>query len=147
MYNNTFNFFIRKNLILKRINRKIFIFCIKRKKFFSFKKEEVVRQHILFILKNIKNYKDSDILVESSIRINNSLNLRLDILVFFKKKPHILIECKSPNIVITQKTFDQISAYNKFVKSNYLMISNGIKNFIFKKNKQKKKFYFIRYIP
>ncbi|WP_185873824.1 type I restriction enzyme HsdR N-terminal domain-containing protein [Blattabacterium cuenoti] len=138
-----FNFCIN-HLHLKKINNKIFIYCMIRKKFYSFTKEEITRQYIIFFLKKKKKY--SSIKVEFPFKINQ-LNKRLDILVFFRKKPYIIIECKAPNILLTQKTFDQISLYNKKIKAPYLMISNGIKNFIFQSNKYKKKYIYIKYIP
>ncbi|WP_317167992.1 type I restriction enzyme HsdR N-terminal domain-containing protein [Blattabacterium cuenoti] len=118
-----------------------------RRKFFSFTKEEATRQYIIFLLKKMKNYKNFNFKVEVPFRIHN-LNKRLDILVSLQKnKPYIIIECKAPNIEITQKTFDQISRYNKIIKSPYLMISNGIQNLFFQIDKTQKKFIFLRKIP
>ncbi|WP_185871626.1 type I restriction enzyme HsdR N-terminal domain-containing protein [Blattabacterium cuenoti] len=138
--------FIKKHLFLKKIKNKVYIFCVIRKKFYLFTQEEVIRQYIIFLLKKLKNYKNSNIWVEYPLKINK-LNKRLDILVQLKKKPHILIECKTPKISITQKTFDQISIYNQTVKAPFLMVSNGVKNFIFQIDKYKKKFFFLKKIP
>ncbi|MDR1804691.1 MAG: type I restriction enzyme HsdR N-terminal domain-containing protein [Flavobacteriales bacterium] len=140
-----FDFFIN-HLHLKKIKNKIYIYCVIRKKNYSFTKEEVIRQYIIFLLKKVKNYKNSNILVEYPFKINK-LNKRLDILVHLKEKPYIIIECKAPNVLLTQKTFDQISRYNKKIKAPYLMISNGIKNFIFQTDKNNKRFDFLNYIP
>ncbi|QIK16464.1 type I restriction enzyme HsdR N-terminal domain-containing protein [Blattabacterium sp. DPU] len=140
------NFFIRRHLHLKMIKNRIHIFCVIRKKFYLFTQEEVIRQYIIFLLKKIKNYQNSNIWVEHPLKVNK-LNKRLDILVQFHKKPHILIECKTPKIPITQKTFDQISIYNKIIKAPFLMVSNGVNNFIFKIDKYKRKFLFLKYIP
>lgn len=98
-------------------------------------------------MKKIKKYNESNILVEEFIPINVSVTKRIDILVLKNYKPFIIIECKSYNTIITQKTFDQISTYNKKVKSPNLMISNGIKTFIFKINRYKKEYVFIKNIP
>ncbi|WP_185862119.1 type I restriction enzyme HsdR N-terminal domain-containing protein [Blattabacterium cuenoti] len=141
-----FNLFIKKYLHCNQIKNRTYIFCTIRKKFYLFNHEEVTRQYIIFLLKKIKNYKNSNIWVEYPFQINK-LNKRLDILVQFNHIPHILIECKSPKIPITQKTFDQISIYNSVIKAPFLMVSNGIKNFIFKVDKHKKKFFFIKKIP
>ncbi|WP_185871068.1 type I restriction enzyme HsdR N-terminal domain-containing protein [Blattabacterium cuenoti] len=141
-----FNFFIEKKLHINTTKNSSFIYCVIRKKFIIFSKEELIRQYIIFLLKEIKNYKNSNILVEVPIEINK-LSKRLDILVLLNNKPHILVECKSPLIPITQKVFDQIAMYNKIVKSPYLMISNGVKNFVYQVNKLKKKFSFLKYIP
>ncbi|WP_185872739.1 type I restriction enzyme HsdR N-terminal domain-containing protein [Blattabacterium cuenoti] len=130
-----FNLFITNYLYLTCVNKKNYIFCNIRKKFYVFSGEELVRQYILFLLQQ-KHYKTSDICIEYPFKINNSNN-RLDLLVYKKQKPHLLIECKSPNISITQKTFDQISKYNIKIKAPYLMISNGIKHLICKINNHK----------
>ncbi|WP_185872201.1 type I restriction enzyme HsdR N-terminal domain-containing protein [Blattabacterium cuenoti] len=141
-----FNFFIKKHLYLNQIKNKIFIFCVIRKKFYSFTQEEVIRQYIIFLLKKIKNYTNQNIWVEFPLQINN-LNKRIDILVQLNGNPHILIECKSPKIRIKQKTFDQIAIYNNVIQAPFLMISNGIKNFIYKIDKYQKKFIFLKKIP
>ncbi len=140
------NFFIEKHLYMKKMKNRIHIFCVIRKKFYLFTQEEVIRQYIIFLLKKIKNYKNSNIWVEYPFKINK-LNKRIDILVQFQRKPHIIIECKNPKTPITQKTFDQISIYNKTIKAPFLMISNGIKNFIFQVDKYKKNFSFLKQIP
>ncbi|WP_341656264.1 type I restriction enzyme HsdR N-terminal domain-containing protein [Blattabacterium cuenoti] len=131
---------------MKKMKNRIHIFCVIRKKFYLFTQEEVIRQYIIFLLKKIKNYKNSNIWVEYPFKINK-LKKRIDILVQVQRKPHILIECKNPKIPITQKTFDQISIYNKTIKAPFLMISNGIKNFIFQVDKYKKNFSFLKQIP
>ncbi|WP_408870367.1 type I restriction enzyme HsdR N-terminal domain-containing protein [Blattabacterium cuenoti] len=128
------------------MKNRIHIFCVIRKRFYLFTQEEVIRQYIIFLLKKIKNYKNSNIWVEYPFKINK-LNKRIDILVQLQRKPHILIECKNPKIPITQKTFDQISIYNKTINAPFLMISNGIKNFIFQVDKYKKNFSFLKQIP
>ncbi|WP_185870484.1 type I restriction enzyme HsdR N-terminal domain-containing protein [Blattabacterium cuenoti] len=139
-----FHFFLNY-LHLKKIKKKTYIFCTIRKKFLSFTKEEVIRQYIIFLLKKVKNYKSSNIWVEVPFQINK-LNKRLDLLVHLEK-PYLLIECKAPNVSLTQKTFNQIFHYNKKIKAPYLMVSNGIKSFIFQKNKYNKKFLFLNHIP
>ncbi|WP_185864445.1 type I restriction enzyme HsdR N-terminal domain-containing protein [Blattabacterium cuenoti] len=141
-----FNIFIKKFLYISTIKNKNFVYCVIRKKFLIFSQEELVRQYVIFLLKKIKNYKNSNIMVELPIKIGN-LSKRLDILVLLNNQPHILVECKSPTVPINQKVFNQIAIYNKIIQSPYLMISNGIKNFVYKVNKIKKNYFFIKYIP
>ncbi|WP_317168662.1 type I restriction enzyme HsdR N-terminal domain-containing protein [Blattabacterium cuenoti] len=131
--------------LIKRSN-KIQIFCAIRKKFYSFTQEEIIRQYVIFLLKKIKNYKEKNILVEFPLKINK-LKKRIDILVQINSNPYIIIECKSPKKSIQQKVFDQISLYNSVIKAPYLMISNGIENFIFQVDEQKKTFSFLKKIP
>ncbi|WP_185869010.1 type I restriction enzyme HsdR N-terminal domain-containing protein [Blattabacterium cuenoti] len=141
------DYFVKnKYLHLNQIKNKIYIFCVIRKKFYSFTQEEVIRQYIIFLLKKVKNYKNQNIWVEYPLQINE-LKKRIDVLVQLNGSPHILIECKSPKILIKQKTFDQISIYNSVIQAPFLMISNGIKNFIFQVDNRKKKYLFLKYIP
>ncbi len=144
---NTLHIFINNFLKLKKNREKKYIFCEIRKRYMSFNKEEVIRQYVIFLLKNIGHYKNSNISVESSMKMYESIK-RYDVLVrCTKKNPYILIECKSPYQKITQKTFDQISMYNQIINASFLWISNGIKNYIFQVNKHKKKYLFIKHIP
>ncbi|WP_185868489.1 type I restriction enzyme HsdR N-terminal domain-containing protein [Blattabacterium cuenoti] len=141
------NTFIKKHIKLKKIKNNIYIYCVIRKKLFLFKKEELTRQYIIFLLKKIRNYEYTNILVEFPICING-IHKRTDILVIkTHQKPHILIECKSPCIKITQKTFDQISMYNTVINAPFLWISNGITNLLFKIDKLNKKYSFEKKIP
>ncbi|WP_185856035.1 type I restriction enzyme HsdR N-terminal domain-containing protein [Blattabacterium cuenoti] len=142
----SFFYFFLNYLHLKKVKNKTYIYCVIRKKFYTLTQEEVIRQYIIFLLKKVKNYKNSNLKVEIPFQINK-LNKRLDLLVHLKERPYILIECKAPNISITQKTFNQISYYNKKIKAPYLMVSNGIKSFIFQVDKYTKKFLFLNHIP
>ncbi|WP_185849774.1 type I restriction enzyme HsdR N-terminal domain-containing protein [Blattabacterium cuenoti] len=142
---SVFDFFIN-HLHLKKIQNKTYVFCMIRKKWYPFTKEEGIRQYIIFFLKKVKKYRSSNIRVEVPFQINQ-LNKRLDILVILKDKPYIIIECKAPNILLTQKTFDQISRYNIKIQAPYLMVSNGIKNFVFQTDAYNKKFSFLNHLP
>ena len=44
----------------------------------------------------------------------------------------ILIECKSPNIHLSQKSLDQLLIYNMKLNSKYLMLSNGLRHIFMK---------------
>ena len=59
----------------------------------------------------------------------NQLQKRTDIVAFQNGKPLLLVECKAPQIKITQKTFDQIFRYNLEVKAPFLAVTNGMKHF------------------
>ena len=38
----------------------------------------------------------------------------------------LLVECKAPEVPITQATFDQIARYQLALNANYLMVTNGL---------------------
>ena len=93
---------------IKSSENKYFIFDILRKKYMRLTPEEWVRQRIVWYLIEEKKYPPSLIAIEKKLTINK-LTKRTDILVFDKNGlPHIIVECKAPNIKITQSAFDQI---------------------------------------
>ena len=114
---------------LKNRENKTYILDLIRKKNLLLTPEEWVRQHCVKFLTNEKKYPKSLINVEKELLINNKKK-RYDIVVY---KPNgaiqVLIECKAPNINITQNTFDQIAKYNFKLKVNFLVVTNGMQHF------------------
>lgn len=126
------------------INPSKYIYCIIKKKYVICTNEELVRQNIIYFLIKEKNYPIIYFNIEKDILIGK-IKKRIDIIVYHEGRPFLLIECKSTTIKITKSIFDQIHIYNSFFKSSFLMITNGIKHFIFKiKNK---KYFFFSSIP
>ncbi|YCJ94490.1 MAG: type I restriction enzyme HsdR N-terminal domain-containing protein [Candidatus Karelsulcia muelleri] len=121
---------MKYKFLIKHYNNNTYIYCIIRKKYYLFTKEEYVRQHMLYYLIFNKGYDFSSIFVEKIYYFNN-LKKRIDILVYKNNQPFILIECKSSKI-FSKKVFDQIIQYNFYIKSYYLLITNWINNIIFK---------------
>ncbi len=78
----------------------------------------------------------------------NSLKKRYDVVVFNSDGSiRILVECKSPNIMIDQNTFDQIASYNLKLNAEYLMVSNGLEHFYCKMDFENEKYTFLEGIP
>lgn len=123
------------------------IFDEVRKKFVVLTPEEWVRQHVIQFLLQEKKYPFSHINVEKQIKLNGLVK-RYDIVVF---KPngqlHILVECKAPEINISQSTFDQIAQYNFKLNAEYLMVTNGLSHFYCKTDVQAEKYQFMQEIP
>lgn len=130
------NFLYQKNFFrIKIFNKKYYIFCIIRKKFYLLKKEEWVRQNLIRFLIKEKGY--NKIFIEFPILFNN-IRKRIDIIILKKNIPYILIECKAPNIKINfMKTIKQTFIYYNIIKCPYIMITNGINNKICFFNKKK----------
>ncbi len=106
--------------------QKKLIFDKVRKKFIPLTPEEWVRQHCIEYLTTILKIPTSRIAVERGIKALK-LNKRFDIVAFNQLgKAEILIECKAPQVEITQETVIQASVYNKTVHSSKLWITNGI---------------------
>jgi len=118
------------NVRIKNENNKVFIFDEIRKKWILLTPEEWVRQHLLNHLITIKNVPSSLISVEKEINLNNTRK-RYDIVVYNKTlQPILLIECKAPDVPITEITLEQTMRYNLILGVNYLLITNGIKEFV-----------------
>ena len=114
---------------IKNKHNKKYIFDQIRKKFVLLTSEEWVRQNCIMFLINDKKIPKGLINVEKKIKIN-SLTKRYDIIVYKSNgRVFLLVDCKSPDIIINQKTFNQIAIYNYEVVSDFLMVTNGIQNY------------------
>lgn len=99
-----------------------------RKKYLVQTPEEVVRQLFLNYLMEERNYPKNRMRTEMMLKVNE-LTKRCDILVFdWEMRPHLLVECKAPNVPITEATLRQVAAYNQPLRVKYLALSNGLTN-------------------
>ena len=96
-----------------------------RKKWLLVQPEELVRQTLLLYLLEEKKVAIQRMAVEKTIRVNH-LKRRFD-LVYHDKygKPKLLVECKSPNVPLTDQVLEQAVWYNFEIKAPYLLLSNG----------------------
>jgi hypothetical protein len=102
---------------------------------------------VIHFLSVDKKYPASLINVEKTLSLNG-LRKRYDLVVFNTDGSiHILVECKSPNITISQAVFDQIARYNLKMQAEYLMVTNGLDHFYCKMNYEQEKYSFLRQIP
>ncbi|MFC2147407.1 MAG: type I restriction enzyme HsdR N-terminal domain-containing protein [Eudoraea sp.] len=135
------------NFRFKSSENKQQIFDIIRKKFVSLQPEEWVRQHVIHYLSVDKKYPTSLINVEKTLSLNG-LRKRYDVVVFNSDGSiHILVECKSPNVTVSQVVFDQIARYNMKMQAEYLMVTNGLDHFYCNMNYEEEKYSFLRQIP
>ena len=78
----------------------------------------------------------------------NGMNKRADIICFQKEgKPMLLVECKSANVSISQKVFDQIARYNFDLRVPYLVVTNGLQHFCCEMNYEENSYRFLEEIP
>jgi hypothetical protein len=60
--------------------------------------------------------------------ILNGLKKRFDILVYDENhKPWIMVECKAPEVELSEKVLRQVLIYNQSVPVSYFVITNGKK--------------------
>ncbi|UOK41834.1 MULTISPECIES: type I restriction enzyme HsdR N-terminal domain-containing protein [Flavobacterium] len=131
----------------KNSENKLAVFDEIRKKFVVLTPEEWVRQNVIHFLLHQKNYSKSYINVEKSIKING-LTKRYDVVVFQPDgKIFLLIECKAPEVNISQQTFDQIARYNMTLEAKYLMVTNGLNHYFCYMDYENEKYQFLRELP
>jgi hypothetical protein len=131
----------------KNSENKVSIFDDIRKKFIILTPEEWVRQHTVQFLLLEKNYPKSYLNVEKLIKIND-ISKRYDIVVFQPNgEIFLLIECKAPEVTITQNTFDQIARYNLKLKAKYLMVTNGLNHYFCQMDFEKEQYIFLKELP
>ena len=139
--------FPKYNFRFKSNENKTLIFDIIRKKFVVLTTEEWVRQHTIHFLTSEKKYPISHINVEKQLQLNDTVK-RYDIVVFNKDGTiKIIVECKAPSIKTNQQTFDQIARYNLVLKSETLMVTNGLEHFFCKMDFANKKYLFLKDLP
>ncbi len=109
---------------IKTVEQKPQIWCLVRKKWVSFTKEEWVRQNWLNYLIHVQHYPASLMAVEKEIHLGE-LKKRIDILVYKNSSPWILIECKEQEVPISEQTIQQILTYQTVIQSGVLIVSNG----------------------
>lgn len=103
-----------------------------RKKWVPATPEEEVRQQFIQFLLMAKQIPISHISVEREISVNG-LSRRYDLVVFDDRgTPWMVIECKAPNIALTQEVMEQAGRYNKTLRAPIIGITNGVEHKFFK---------------
>ena len=134
-------------LKIKRENGKEYVFDRLRKIYVRLTPEEFVRQHFISFLITRKNFPQSRMMNEIGIELGN-VKKRCDTVLYDEYlHPLMIIEYKSPSVIINQKTFDQITRYNMRLKVPWLIVSNGIKHFCCKADYETENYYFYKEIP
>ncbi|MBK8347892.1 MAG: type I restriction enzyme HsdR N-terminal domain-containing protein [Saprospiraceae bacterium] len=59
----------------------------------------------------------------------------------------MLIECKAPEVLVNQTTFDQIAMYNMKLEAPYLIVTNGVKTYFCKNGPHLPKVSFFDQVP
>ena len=115
---------------IKKENNNTIIFDKIRKKWIILTPEEWVRQNFISYILD-KNYPKSLINCEKVFYINK-VSKRYDIVVYDSSgNVEILVECKSYDVNLIKKHFDQVMRYNLELKSKYVIVTNGLRHFYF----------------
>tara|TARA_B100000900_G_C20361337_1_gene626461 strand:+ start:79 stop:516 length:438 start_codon:yes stop_codon:yes gene_type:complete len=131
----------------KVINSREYLFDELRKKWILNSPEEKVRQYFWKFLHYEKKYPKSLIAIEKKIKVNQ-LTKRVDILVYGSNgKPNIIVECKSSDLKISEKTMHQILNYQSSLQANLLVLTNGLDTYCLNIDYKNNKSNFLNSIP
>jgi hypothetical protein len=115
----------------------IWVNCLIRKKSILLTPEEWVRQHLISYLHLYKGFSLAKISVEKQIQYAG-FTKRWDIVVYDAAfQPFLLIECKAPEINLSEAVFRQIAVYQQKIRAPYLALSNGLAHKIYEVNLEK----------
>lgn len=123
----------------KRDKDTFFIYDLLRKSYLILTPEEWVRQHWIHYFYKVKGKNLSAIIVEKKIELNGATK-RIDLLITQKAQPKILIECKAPDISITESVFEQVARYNSIISAPEIILSNGMQHIYAKYENQQYQF-------
>ena len=101
-----------------------------RKKDVALTPEEYVRQWCIGILSGTMQVPLHMMMSEAGFRLGQK-QFRADILVYDRSaQPLMVVECKRPEVELTQEVLDQAIRYNMALDVRYMMITNGTRTFI-----------------
>ena len=96
-----------------------------RKRWIILTPEEHVRQYLIGYLTGAMQYPAAMIAVEKTIKLG-SLSKRFDLVIYDREhKPWMLVECKEPEVPVTEQTLHQLLNYQRTMQCNYWLLSNG----------------------
>ena len=127
-----FNYKIKKDASGRHL-----IFDEVRKNWLVLTPEEWVRQHWVHLLHHNYGCPMGLISLEAGLKVSGR-SKRSDLVVFKNQKPVILVECKAPDIRISQSTLSQALNYNKVYDVQILVLTNGLQHVFLNKNEEGK---------
>jgi type I site-specific restriction endonuclease len=132
--------------IREKLEKKL-IFDNFRRRWVALTPEEWVRQNFVRYLTEEKHFPASLVAIERSLKINHR-DFRTDIVLFSKTgNPLVVVECKAPEVKISQLVFDQIARYNLDLRVSYLIVTNGLSHYCCRFDQQQLSYTFLAEIP
>jgi len=96
--------------------------------------EEEVRQWFISVLHEGMKVPEHMMMSEVSIQWNGR-DYRADIVVYDRHAHSLMVvECKRPEVELTQEVVDQAIRYNHALDVRYVVITNGLKTFMFERS-------------
>lgn len=101
-----------------------------RKKEVALTPEEEVRQWCIKVLAESLKIPYHMMMSEVGFKLGEK-QFRADILVYDRKaRPLMVVECKRPDVRLTQEVLDQAVRYNMVLDVRYIIITNGSRTFM-----------------
>lgn len=115
------------------MNGKELIWDPLRKKEVALTPEERVRQWCIGVLAGPMKVPMHMMMSEVGFKLGGK-QFRADIIIYDRKaQPLAVVECKRPEVVIDQEVLDQAVRYNMVLNVKYMIITNGTRTFICRK--------------
>lgn len=129
------------------IDGKEMIFDLIRQKYVRLTPEEEVRQQFIRFLLHQQQVPRGLVAVEVAFSYNRMLR-RADILVYDRQAhPLLLVECKAPEVPLTQAVFDQAARYNTVVQAAWLVVTNGRVQYVCAIDHHRHTYRFVEVLP
>lgn len=110
---------------IKEEKGKHYVYDTIRNKWLVLTEEEWVRQNMVSYLIRLANCPRALIALEKGIKLNE-LKKRFDILVYDSSlRPWMLVECKAPEVGLSEDVLRQVLNYNITTPVKYIVITNG----------------------
>lgn len=118
-----------------------------RHRYVALTPEEWVRQHFAHYLTGHLGYPSALMAHEVELRVGGK-RVRCDGVLYDQQlHPRMLMEYKAPGIQLSQKVFDQITAYNLLLHVDYLVVSNGLQHYCCRMDYAHRSYEYLREIP
>ena len=132
---------------VQEIGGKEMIYDSFRQKYVRLTPEEWVRQHFVQYLVQEQGVPKSLVAIEMAFT-SQGMRRRADVVVYSREgRPVLMVECKSPEVAIRQEVFDQVARYNKVVKAEYLVATNGLVHYCCRLDPSLTSFHFLNELP
>ncbi len=137
----------QSELKIKKEDGKRYLFDPIRKTYLVLTPEEMVRQLLIQYLLAERNISKNRLALERALKVN-TMTRRWDLMIYRQDMtPWLLVECKAPEVKITQSVFEQISAYNLTLRVPYLLVTNGIDTYCCEMDYEGETFKFLEKVP
>lgn len=131
----------------RTIRGKRMIYDPVRGKYVRLTPEEWVRQHFVQYLVQELGYPPALLAIEAAFTYQG-MDRRADVIAHDRSgRPALLVECKAPNVPVSQDTFDQAAGYNRVIRARFLVVTNGYDHYCCEIDHEARSYRFMDQLP